>query len=98
MIKGLFGASSITSALRGGMDDAMALHRAIADRVAGAGTSSSRTSFQNALEQTQSKASIEADLQRDMATLADTELRYEAEAKLLQGAYEKLRTALRDRG
>jgi hypothetical protein len=96
MIKGLFGASSITSALRGGMDDAMALHRAIADRVAGAGASSSRTSFEGALKQSQ--ASTEADIQRDMATLADTELRYEAEAKLLQGAYEKLRTALRDRG
>ncbi len=98
MIKGLFGSSSITSALRGGLEDAMAAHRAIAARVAGAATSSSRTSFEDTLKEKQAKASQEANLQRDMTALADTEIRYEAEAKLLQGAYAGLRAALRDRG
>jgi flagellar basal body rod protein FlgB len=33
-----------------------------------------------------------------MAELADTQLRYEADAKLLQAAYARLRTAISDRG
>jgi flagellar basal body rod protein FlgB len=37
-------------------------------------------------------------LERDMAALADTQLRYEADAKLLQAAYARLRTAMRERG
>jgi flagellar basal body rod protein FlgB len=98
MIKGLFGSSSITSALRVGLEDAMAAHRAIAARVAGAATSSSRVSFEDTLKAKQAKASQEANLQRDMTALADTEIRYEAEAKLLQGAYAGLRAALRERG
>jgi hypothetical protein len=98
MIKGLFGASSITTALRGGLDDAMTVHREISDRIANASNSSSRTSFEEALRQKRDGSPTEADVARDMTALADTEIRYEAEAKLLQGAYAKLRAALRDRG
>jgi flagellar basal body rod protein FlgB len=36
------------------------------------------------------------DLQQEMAALADTQLRYEASAKLLQEAYGRIRTAIRD--
>ena len=55
MIKGLFGPSSIPSALREGLDESMAIHRAIAGRVAGAATSSSRTSFEDTLKEKQAK-------------------------------------------
>jgi flagellar basal body rod protein FlgB len=37
----------------------------------------------------------EADLQHSMSELADTQIRYEADAKLLQAAYSRLRTAIR---
>jgi flagellar basal body rod protein FlgB len=40
----------------------------------------------------------EVDLQREMGSLADTQLRYEADAQLLREAYQRLRTAISSRG
>ncbi len=37
------------------------------------------------------------DVEQEMASLADEQLRYEATAKLLEKAYQSLRTAIRDR-
>jgi flagellar basal body rod protein FlgB len=37
-------------------------------------------------------------LEQDMASLADTQLRYEATTKLLTQAYAQFRTAMNDRG
>ncbi|HVP13962.1 MAG TPA: hypothetical protein VMS88_00380 [Terriglobales bacterium] len=99
MLEKLFGPSSVTSMLRGGLEEASATHRAIAGRVAGALDRSSSVSFQDQLAgRTADSAAAEADLERDMTALADTELRYEADAKLLQAAYAQLRTAVSDRG
>ena len=99
MLKALFGPSTLTSMLRGGLEETSATHRTIADRVSGAIASSSNTDFSSALQAQRSKQKIsEADLERDMASLADTQLRYEADAKLLQGAYARLRAALKERG
>ncbi len=99
MLKGLFGPSSVTSMLRGGLEEASATHRAIADRVAGALDSSSNVPFAEQLEARAAQAALsEADLERDMTALADTQLRYEADAKLLQAFYAQLRTAIGDRG
>jgi hypothetical protein len=97
MLKALFGPASLTSMLRGGLEEAGATHRAIADRVANALTASSSTDFSTELEAQAAKPRVdEEDLQRDMTALADTELRYEAEAKLLQAAYAQLRSAIRE--
>ncbi len=99
MLKALFGPSTLTTMLRGGLEETSATHRTIADRVAGAVNSSSNTDFASALQAQQSKQRMsEADLERDMASLADTQIRYEADARLLQGAYARLRAALKDRG
>lgn len=99
MIRGLFGAETLTSMLRGGLEETSATHRTIADRVARVTGASSSTDFAGALEAgTAARRVDEADLQRDMAALADTQLRYEADARLLSQAYERLRTAMRDRG
>jgi len=97
MLKGLFGPDSLSHMLRGGLEEASATHRAIGDRVANAMNASSNVDFPTELNQRVGKPS-EADLERDMAALADTQLRYEAEARLLQAAYGQLRTAMRDRG
>jgi flagellar basal body rod protein FlgB len=97
VLKGLFGPGTLTAWLRGGLEEASATHRAIGERVAGALNSSSSTDFSGELRTATAQAR-EADLQRDMSALADTQLRYEAEAKLLQAAYARLRTAIRDRG
>ncbi|HRP08237.1 MAG TPA: hypothetical protein PLL69_07100 [Gemmatimonadales bacterium] len=95
MIQRLFGAGTITGALRGGLDEASATHRAIAEQVANAG-SSTVAGFADQLDAT--LESRESDLTRQMTALADTQLRYEATAKLLQKSYADLRTAIRDRG
>lgn len=96
MLKSLFGPSTLTSMLRGGLEETSATHRGIAARVAGALDQSSSVSFAETL-QGKTAASTEEDLQRDMTALADTQLRYEADARLLQQAYARLRTAIHDR-
>jgi flagellar basal body rod protein FlgB len=98
MLRELFGPSTLTSQLRGGLEETSATHRVIADRVANALQSSSSGDFSDELKARQAQARrTEADLQRDMASLADTQLRYEADAKLLQAAYGRLREAVRGR-
>ncbi len=98
MLKALFGPSTVTSMLRGGLEETSATHKAIAQRVANALSASSPTQFADQLEAQQARQVSEEDLERDMTALADTQLRYEADAKLLQAAYQRLRTAIRDRG
>ena len=63
--------------------------------MAGTLKASSSTDFGQTLEAKAAQESLrESDIQRDMASLADTQLRYEADAKLLQSAYQRLRTAV----
>jgi flagellar basal body rod protein FlgB len=99
MLRGLFGPTSTTAMLRGGLEETSQTHRAIAERVARATAASTSTDFTDALQARAAANRLdEADLQRDMAALADTQIRFEADARLLQHAYQRLRTAMRDRG
>lgn len=99
MLKQLFGPTTVSHMLRGGLEETSATHRAIAARVANLLTSSSSMDFSDELAKRTAEGRLDDDeLQRDMAALADTQLRYEADAKLLQEAYARLRTAMRDRG
>lgn len=98
MLRELFGPSTLTSMLRGGLEETSATHRAIAERVSGAVPSSGKVDFSAELGAQAAAARLEeADLQRDMVALVDTQIRYEADAKLLHQAYERLRTAIHDR-
>ncbi len=95
MLRELFGPRSIPALLKGGLEETSATHRVIAERVSSALDSSSSTGFSDALKAKTTQGRLtEADLQRDMAALADTQLRYEADAKLLQAAYQRLRSAI----
>lgn len=97
MIKGLFGNTTLPYALRAGLEEATTTHKAIAARVASAMESSSSTDFAGQLASANGRKKVaDVDLQRDMAELADTQLRFEADAKLLQQVYARLRTAIRD--
>jgi hypothetical protein len=96
MISGLFGQGAVTRTLRGGLDEAAATHRAIAERVARGLERSSPDGFAGQLDA--SMKSADQELARDMTALADTQLRYEATARLLQKSYADFRTAIRDRG
>ena len=95
MLGSLFGPSALSSLLRGGLEEVSATHRTIADRVASRETSSAQVTFTDELQAKAARAKAEADLQNDMTSLADTQLRYEADAKLLQQTYARLRTAIR---
>ncbi|MGH7741881.1 MAG: hypothetical protein ACRENS_07660 [Candidatus Eiseniibacteriota bacterium] len=96
MLKDLFGPTSLTAMLRGGLEETSATHRAIAKHVADTLSSSTSADFGQQLDAKNAAAKVdEADLQRDMAALADTQLRYEADAKLLQSAYARLRSAMK---
>jgi len=98
MILSLFGPSTDVAMLRGGLDETSATQRVIAARVAAATSASSTNSdFATQLGAhggAAHGAQSQVDLQQNMAALADTELRYESCAKLLQSAYANLRTAI----
>jgi flagellar basal body rod protein FlgB len=102
MIQGLFGRTSMSHLLRGGLEETMETHRQIAARIANALKTSSTAGFSESLDAANAGSADgdgqekpnEVDLQRDMSLLADTEIRYEVEAKLLRGTYSRWRTAL----
>ena len=98
MIRSLFGPTTVTSMLRGGLEETSATQRGIAARVAQASASSTQGDFASQLEGATRRQTPEVDLQQEMAALADTQIRYEASAKLLNGAYAKLRNAIRNNG
>ena len=97
MLKGMFGPQSITHMLRGGLEETSATHRTIAGRVADSMSASSSVDFSDALSAEAARQQREADLQRDMTELVDTQLRYEADARLLREAYSRLRIAVNHR-
>jgi flagellar basal body rod protein FlgB len=100
MIHSLFGSDTKVGMLRGGLEETSATHRGIAARVAAATSSSATGDFATELAARTGAAGEKpaVDLQLEMAALADTQIRYEACAKLLQGAYAGIRTAMRSNG
>jgi hypothetical protein len=97
VLKGLFGPTTLPHMLRGGLEEASVTHRAVGSRVAGVLAASSSVDFADALTAQAQQAAVEETLQQAMTELADSQLRYEANARLLQEAYAQLRTAIRDR-
>ena len=98
MIRSLFGPNTVTSMLRGGLEETSATQRGIAARVAKATEASAQGDFAAELKAKTGAPGAEVDLQTEMANLADTQIRYEASAKLLTSAYGQLRIAITDRG
>ncbi len=97
MIRSLFGPDTTAAMLRGGLEETSATQRGIAARVAAVTTSSANGDFASQLNAKTGAGATrpsEADLQQEMAALADTELRYETCAKLLQGEYAGIKSAI----
>jgi hypothetical protein len=102
MLFGFIDRISGANQLRQGLDASAARTRGIADRVA-------KASLQNgdgfALPDPNAPATAGAaapaepaiDVESEMVSLADEQLRYEATAKLLEKTYARLRTVIRDR-
>lgn len=97
MLSSLFGAQTRIGTLRWSLDDSSHAHRAIAGRVSGALNSSGNADFDQALA-SQTPQKPEVDLEKEMVSLASTQIRYDASAKLLSAAYQGLRTAIRSNG
>jgi hypothetical protein len=104
MFSSLFGPSTLVGVLRGGLDESSVAHRGIAGRVANALSSSGNAGgtpgegdFASQLASKGPKQP-QVDLEQEMVKLANTQLRYDASAKLLQKAYAAYHTALKSNG
>ena len=89
MLRALFGSTSLPYALRRGLDESMAVHRRIARKIAGEVSSSNQASKAGGTASANPNSLVQ-----DMAHLADTQIRYEAEAKLLRMVYDNLRKSI----
>ena len=96
---GFIGRVSSASHLKEALDVSSQRTRVIADRVAKASLQQPNGGF--ALPQENAPAGSPEqgpiDLEAEMVSLADEQLRYEATAKLLQKAYQNIRTSIRER-
>ena len=98
MIRGLFGPNTVVGELRTSLDDQSVRHRTISDRIANLMTPGETRGFAADLSQQLANGeAVDVDLQQRMVELADTSLRYDVSARLLQRAYQQLRMAIRDR-
>ena len=98
MLFGFIGRVSPAPSLRAALDASAARTRGIADRVTKA-TLDNADGFALAATTAESAAGAQpgppVDVEAEMVSLADEQLRYEATAKLLQGAYQKVRLAMK---
>jgi hypothetical protein len=96
MLHGFIGRVSPASQLKEGLDIGAQRTRAIADRVAKA-TLANQDGF--VLPEVGAEpGSLEdgpVDLEAEMVSLADEQIRFEATARLLEKAYQKIRSSLR---
>ncbi len=89
---------SSAASLRASLDASAVRTRAIADRVSKASLANG-DGFALAATTAEKASGAEpgppVDLEAEMVSLADEQLRYEATAKLLEGTYQKLRLSIR---
>lgn len=100
MLFGFINRVSAAGSLRGALDVSAARTKAIGDRVAKASLNNG-DGFSLAATSAESPAGAQPgppiDLESEMVSLADEQLRYEATAKLLEKTYSTIRLSLRDR-
>ncbi len=96
---GFIGRVSSANHLKAALDVSSQRTRVIADRVARASLQQPNGGFALPQESapTGSPAQGPIDLEAEMVSLADEQLRYEATARLLQKTYQGIRNSLRDR-
>lgn len=104
MLFGFINRVTGAAGLRDGLDVSAARTRTIADRVAKAsldnGDGFALSTTPGATGAAASPAAGNADpvdVEREMVSLGDEQLRYEATAKMLERTYAQLRTIIRDR-
>lgn len=98
MLYGFVSRVSAATQLKAGLDTGVQRTRVIADRVAKA-TLANQDGFvlPGAAAEPGSAEVGAVDLEAEMVSLADEQLRFEATARLLEKAYQKLRSSIRER-
>jgi flagellar basal body rod protein FlgB len=100
MLFGFINRVSSAASMRSALDASAARTRAIGDRVAKASLNNG-DGFAMAATAAESPTGAQpgppVDLESEMVSLADEQLRYEATAKLLEKTYQTIRLSLRDR-
>ncbi len=91
MIRGLLGSSTIQG-LREELDASMVRTRELAHRVANA-SNGTTSSFESALDGAMAGDAV--DLEVEMVSLADEQIRFEATGQLLQKVYGQIRASMR---
>lgn len=97
MLERLVGQTTTAAMLKEELDASSQAMRRIAHRVANAGTPDFAEALQDAEAAGQGGIVEEVDLEKEMVSLADEQLRFEASAALLQKTYQQLRSAIRER-
>jgi len=92
MLFGFIGRVSSAAGLKVSLDDSVARTRAIAGRVAAA-----TVGAQNGFALPGAAAANKVDLEQEMVSLADEQLRFDATAKLLEKTYSQLRASLQSK-
>ncbi|HXT19063.1 MAG TPA: hypothetical protein VN706_25775 [Gemmatimonadaceae bacterium] len=95
MLFGIIGRTTNANDLKDALDLSAQRTRAIASRVAQASVNGNGFSLPIDPTTGQPDPSAQADLETDMTALADEQVRSDAMTKLLQKAYEQLRTSIK---
>ena len=97
MIRGLFGPNTVVGDLRASLDEQSVRHRVISDQIANVLTVQASGGFAADLSRQLAGGEMQKeDLEESMFALADTSLRYDVAARLLQRTYQQFRTAIRE--
>lgn len=96
MIDRLIGQGSTVDQLKSGLSDSTRTVRGIAHRVASA--SARDGDFARALDDAQGAGAAEVvDMEQEMVSLAEEQIRFEAATSLLSKVYEQIRMGIRER-
>jgi hypothetical protein len=96
MLFGMIGRVTSANTLKDSLDMSAERARGIASRVAQASLNGG-SGFALPVDPATGVASEQVDLEAEMASLADEQLRYDATAKLLEKTYQQLRTSISSR-
>ncbi len=99
MLHGFIGRVSTAEHLKHSLDVGAQRTRMIADRVAKAtlGNADGFALPEAGMDPGSLEEGTPVDIESEMVSLADEQLRFEATAKLLQKAYQQIRSSIRDR-
>jgi len=95
MLHRLLGTGTAVSFLKQGLNESSERSRVIASRVANVSTPGAQ--FGAVLAQVEGVEGGEIDLEREMVSLADEQIRFEAATRLLQKVYAQVRASVRER-